>query len=212
LAEVVRRARLSVSAIRVSKLEGYLRIDAEYYRPEYFQLLQSLGAAKAQPLKQFAKSVKRKFTPTIGQSFQYVEISEVDLTTGKINAVEVACEEAPSRAQLVVKTGDVIISAVRPARNAVALVTEKQSGFVCSSGFIVLRPNKIPPEFLFASLKARHVSILLDRRTTATMYPAVSESDVLDTPIIIPSPEAILRTGHWRKMLKDRVAKRVTLQ
>lgn len=185
-----------MSAIKMSELEGYQRIDAEYYQPGYFRLLQSLDAAKAQPLKQFAKSVKRKFTPTMGQSFNYIEISEVDLTTGRINAVEMAGEEAPSRAQFVVKAGDVIISAVRPARNAVALISEKQSGFVCSSGFIILRPNKIPPEFLFASLKARHVSTLLDRRTTATMYPAVSEADVLDTPILIPSPEVISRIAE----------------
>ncbi len=193
LVEVVGGAKLSVSVIRVSELEGHRRIDAEYYQPKYFQIMQSLANAKAQPLRQMAKPAKRRYTPIPGLSFNYIEISEVDVATGRINLTEVAGEEAPSRAQFVVKAGDVIISAVRPARNAVALISEKHSGSVCSSGFIVLRPSTVPPEFLFAALKARHVSVLLDRRTTATMYPAVCEDDVLDLPLPLPDPEVVSR-------------------
>lgn len=191
LAEVVRRAGLSVSAMKVSELEGKRRIDAEYYQPHYLELIERLRAVQAIPLSQIATIAKSRFTPVAGKIFNYIEISEVDTEIGRVNSIELYGEEAPSRAQYVVSAGDVIISSVRPNRNAVALISEEQTRFVSSSGFIVLHPNNVSAEFLFASLKSNHVRILLDRLTTATMYPAVSETDILGIPIIIPSAEII---------------------
>jgi len=162
-------------------------MDAEYYQPNYLELINTLEEANAVPLSALAKVEKRKFIPLQGQLYNYIEISEVGTDTGRISASQIYGEEAPSRAQYVVEGGDVIISSVRPNRNAVALITREQSGFVCSSGFVVLRPKEISPEFLFVSLKANHVPLLLDRQTTATMYPAVSEGDLLKTLILIPS-------------------------
>ena len=184
---------MSISTIKSSELEGFTRIDSEYYQPNYLELVDTLENAKAKPLFEIAEVVKRKFEPVSGEKFNYIEISEVDTQSGHINAIEVNGEEAPSRAQYVVQSGDVIISSVRPNRNAVALISLQQDGFVCSSGFVVLRPKDVSPEFLFASLKAEYVRVLLDRQTTATMYPAVSESDLIETPLISPSKSVVSR-------------------
>jgi restriction endonuclease S subunit len=182
---------LSISAIKVSELEGHKRFDAEYYQPHYLELISALESANAQLLSEIATIQKRKFEPLSGQSFNYIEISEVNTETGRVNAIEISGEEAPSRAQYIVQTDDVIISSVRPNRNAVALITKNLAGFVCSSGFVVLRPKRVPAEFLFISLKTNYVRTLLDRQTTATMYPAVSETDLISTPIIMPDNKVI---------------------
>jgi len=174
------------SVVRKSELEGALRLDAEYYRPKYLATLDALRALKATPLEAVARPARRRFKAKEGEPFSYIEISEVNTSTGAVNAMTLRGEEAPDRAQWIVRGGDVIVSTVRPARNAVALVSEAEDDFVCSSGFAVLKAVAVRPEFLFVYLKARPIVELLDRRTTATMYPAVSWQDVLGIPVFSP--------------------------
>lgn len=174
------------SIVKVSELEGRRRVDAEYYHPKYFTTLDALHRLGAIPLEKVARPAKRKFRPKTGQPFSYIEISEIDTGTGTINAVSLLGEEAPDRAQWIVRKGDVIISTVRPIRNAVALISAEEDGFVCSSGFAVLKAEAVAPEFLFIFLKARPIVELLDRRTANTMYPAVSWQDILTIPIFRP--------------------------
>lgn len=177
------------STVKLSQLEGQRRIDAEYYQPKYSATLEALHALNAVPLEKVAKPVKRKFEPKAGQSFSYIEISGVDTGTGVINALSLPGDDIPARAQWVVQKGDVIISTVRPVRNAIALITAEEDGFVCSSGFAVLKAEKVAPEFLFTFLKAKPIVELLDRKTTVTVYPAVSWQDILTIPIFIPDKE-----------------------
>lgn len=177
-----------ISIVKKSELEGATRLDAEYYQPKYLGIVRAFQVLGAIPLSDVAKPIKRGFTPA-DNPFNYIEIAEVDISTGATNAVEIAGTEAPSRAQWIVREGDVIVSTVRPARNAVALIGNSEDGFVCSSGFIVLRPFKTSAEFLFAYLKTSLVASLLDRKTTATMYPAVSWDDVLSLPVVLPDSE-----------------------
>ena len=144
--------------------------------------LNNLGAV---PIRDIATNPKRKFRPQKDKVFQYIEISEVDLSTGEYNKAEILGENAPDRAQWIVKQNDVIVSTVRPIRNAVSLIREDVKNLVCSSGFAVLKPEKIEPEYLFAYLKSQPIVKLLDRKTTATMYPAVTIEDILETKICL---------------------------
>lgn len=195
-----------ISIVKKSELEGAMRLDPEYYMPKYLGIVRALQALGAVPLSDVAKPVTRRFMPT-DKPFHYIEIAEVDIRTGAINTLEIAGMEAPSRAKWIVREGDVIVSTVRPARNAVALIGSSEDGFVCSSGFTVLRPFKTSVEFLFAYLKTSIVASLLDRKTTATMYPAVSWEDVLSLPVVLPDSETQCFIGdkvkESRQKLKD---------
>jgi len=173
------------SIIRKSELEGHLRMDAEYYQPEYLNLVKVLEESKAVSIRSVVATPKIKFQPHKDEPFQYIEISEVDLLTGEYNQVEILGENAPDRAQWIVRPDDVIVSLVRPIRNAVSLIGQDVKNLVCSSGFAVLKPEKIEPEYLFVYLKLDSIIKLLDRRTTATMYPAITVEDVLETKIYL---------------------------
>ncbi|MFH0948053.1 MAG: restriction endonuclease subunit S [Elusimicrobiota bacterium] len=189
---------ITYSIIQKSQLEGAKRLDAEYYQPEYLDIIKNLDRLKAIPIKEIAKNPKRKFKPKTGETFNYIEISEVDLSTGEYNKSEILGENTPDRAQWVVRANDVIVSTVRPIRNAVSLVNEDDKNLVCSSGFAVLEAEKIEPEYLFVYLKTQPVVNLLDRLTTATMYPAVTIDDILDIKIY-------LSNESFRKEIKNRV-------
>ena len=176
---------MTYSIIQKSQLEGAHRLDAEYYQPEYLDLVENLNNLGAVPIREIAKNPKRKFKPQKGEVFQYIEISEVDLSTGEYNKKEILGEDAPDRAQWIVKQNDVITSTVRPIRSATSLIREDVQNLVCSSGFAVLKAEKVEPEYLFVYLKSQPIVKLLDRKTTATMYPAVTIDDILNTKIYL---------------------------
>jgi restriction endonuclease S subunit len=177
------------SIIKLSELEGAKRLDAEYYKPEYLELLFRLRKVDCVRIKDVAFPIRRKFKPKKGEYFDYIEISEVDLTTGEFNTAKIIGEEAPDRAQWVVNKDDILISTVRPIRNAVAIIKEERKNLVCSSGFCVLHPKTIQANYLFLYLKMPFIAKLLDRHTTATEYPAINWNDVLNTPIYVGSKE-----------------------
>ena len=189
---------MNYSVINKSQLEGALRLDAEYYQPEYLGLIKNLNNLGAVPIRNVAINPQRKFKPQKGKTFQYIEISEVDLSTGEYNKAEILGENTPDRAQWIVKKDDVIVSTVRPIRNAVSLIGEDVQNLVCSSGFAVLKSEKIEPEYLFIYLKTKPIVALLDRLTTATMYPAITVDDILNTKIYLGSED-------FRQKIKNKI-------
>jgi hypothetical protein len=160
------------------------RLDAEYHNPRAQNLIAALSRAGL-TIADVAKLATRRFRPVGGVEFQYIEISDVG-GSGTAESTPVMGEEAPSRAQWVVQAGDVITTTVRPIRRLSAIVTEDQGGFVCSSGFAVLKPMDIEPELLLVYLRLPLVCELLDLHTTASMYPAISTVDLMRIPISLP--------------------------
>ncbi len=189
---------ITYSIIQKSKLEGALRLDAEYYQPEFLELVEKLQKIGTVPIRDVVINPKRKFMPQKGKAFDYIEISEIDLSTGEYNKTEILGENVPDRAQWIVEQNDVIVSMVRPIRNAVSLIREDNKNLVCSSGFAVLKTEKVEPEYLFVYLKSRPIVKLLDRKTTATMYPAITINNILETKIY-------LGDKNFREEIKNKV-------
>jgi hypothetical protein len=160
------------------------RFDAEYFQPKYQYAMAKLGKSNKK-IGDLASLTKRTFTPNANETFDYIEISNIS-KDGYAESDVVGGNEAPSRAQWIVKSGDVITSTVRPIRSLSALIEPHQDGFVCSSGFAVLKPRNIAPELLLVYLKLPIVCEILDLHTTASMYPAISTADLLNIPISLP--------------------------
>lgn len=167
------------------------RLDAEYFQPKYQWAMEIMGQA-GKTIGDVVRLTKRRFEPKPGEPFQYIEIGDVG-QAGHAESKTVPGEEAPSRAQWVVKAGDVITSTVRPIRRLTALVGLEQDGYVCSSGFAVLKPVAIEPEVLLVYLRLPVVCEILDLHTSASMYPAISTTDLLNVPIPIPPDEVRAR-------------------
>lgn len=177
----------TTNIINLSKLEGAKRIDAEYYKTEYYSLLKKLKSSNIIPIKDVAIPAKRKFNPKEDEFYDYIEISGVDLHTGEFTTSKITGKNAPYRAQWVVKKYDILVSTVRPIRNAVTIIWKEQNNLVASSGFCILRAQKVMPEYLYIYLKTDIMKNLLDRYTTATEYPAITWNDILNAPIYLAS-------------------------
>ncbi len=160
------------------------RFDSEYFQPKYQRAMELLGA-RGQTIGIVARLSKHRFVPKNGKTFRYIEISDVT-NDGRVESSDIPGEDAPSRAQFIVHSGDVITSTVRPIRRLSALIEPQQHGYICSSGFAVLQPIAIEPELLLVYLRLPIIAEILDLHTTASMYPAISTADLLSIPIATP--------------------------
>jgi len=162
------------------------REDCEFYQPEYLALEQTLTTAKSLLLEDLATFAQRTWLPTSSdQPFLYIDIASVNIRTGDLQPIELPEADAPSRARKRVQQGDMIVSTVRPERNAVAHIPAELDGAICSTGFAVLSPKKgVDPFSLYAFLKSPYFICQAVRRSTASMYPAVAEESLKD--ILVP--------------------------
>ncbi len=126
-----------------------------------------------------------KFDASGPGGFDYIEISDLG-GDGTASSTSLDRADAPSRATWHVHAGDILTSTVRPIRRLSALIEPPQDGFVCSSGFVVLQPEGVTPEVLLTYLRLPLICELMDLHTSASMYPAISETDLLGLPFAPP--------------------------
>lgn len=184
-----------------------LRFDVEYYQPVHYTLQTALTKAKCVKAYTVAKLNKstinpRKFPTNI---FHYVDISSIDTMIGDYDVTTLYGHEAPTRARRKAKKSDLIVSTVRPNRNAVAIISDEPDGLVVSTGFAVITPTSINPLVLFALLKTEPIYAQIVRKATAAMYPAVKEEDVLD--ILIPTLD-----GKQSEYIEETILKSIELR
>ncbi|MEQ2008658.1 MAG: hypothetical protein ABMA26_17915 [Limisphaerales bacterium] len=156
------------------------RLDSDYFSPRVTRLLARLGAS-GRTVRDMAPPRHEKFTPAASGDFRYIEISDVR-SDGTTTCESVPMREAPSRATWRVRAGDVLTSTVRPIRRLSALVMPEQDGCIASSGFVVLQPSEVPAEVLLTYLRLPLFCELMDLHTSASLYPAISETDLLRLP------------------------------
>ena len=121
--------------------------------------------------------------------FHYVDIAGIDRAHKTIaNYQTLSCADAPSRARMVIRKNDTLVSTVRPNLNAVAMVPAHLDGHIASTGFCVLRPRSVAIEsrYLFYSTLTRDFVAALTARVKGANYPAVSDNDVKETEIPLP--------------------------
>ena len=117
-------------------------------------------------------------------------INYVDLSNTKWGRIEsvttYAGDDAPSRAQRVLRSGDTIVGTVRPGNGSYALVSD--DGLTGSTGFAVLRPtNTVYAQYVYLAATAVEKIEALSRLADGGAYPAVRPEAVAATAIIRPS-------------------------
>lgn len=165
---------------RASEVFAARRVDPPYFSPRVSQLLQLLARDNT-CIGDVAPARHEEFVAGSSGEFDYIEISDIQ-SDGTTVSNRLLQSGAPSRATWYVRPGDVLASTVRPIRRLSAIVTPEQDSFVCSSGFVVLAPQTVSPELLLTYLRLPQVCELMDLHTSASMYPTISEGDLLNLP------------------------------
>lgn len=122
---------------------------------------------------------------------KYIDISTVSPETKKVESPQdVLGEDAPSRAQQIIQTDDVLVSTVRPNLNAVAKIPSTFNGHIASTGFCVLRATeKIDPGFLFHFVQTQAFIQQCINKSTGISYPSTTANKIREIQIPLPPLE-----------------------
>ena len=134
--------------------------------------------------------------------FNYITLEQVD--SGKLLGYsEEVFRTAPSRAQRILRNGDVLMSTVRPNLMAHLFFHEQVPNAVCSTGFAVLRAKHdlSVPYFLFSQLFSEGVNDQIDKILSGSNYPAINSRDV--KLIEIPCPPQVSEQRAIAEVLSD---------
>lgn len=95
---------------------------------------------------------------------------------------------APGRARRLIRSGDVLVSTVRPNLRAMGVVPAALDGEVASTGFAVLRsrPGLSLPGYVWSLVSHQAFSDAMVRKATGSNYPAVRPADVASYPVVLP--------------------------
>ena len=123
---------------------------------------------------------------------RYIDLGTVDRVTHSINDTEtITKENAPSRAQQMVREGDVLFGTTRPMLKRYCIVPADYDGQVASTGFCVLRANtdRILANFLFHLLGTATFYEYVEANERGASYPAIPDNVVKKFRVPVPPLE-----------------------
>lgn len=176
---------------KFDEIEQTLRFDADYYLPKFTDAIKILKQSKFElkKLKELCKEAIRKVNPIKqpNKKFTYVEIGDIDISTGEIKTKEILGYQAPPNARRLFKKGDLVISMVRPTRGAITIIPEELDNSLGSTAFYILEIPSPFREFLFLYLRSDIGLNLLGRSVVGAMYPTLKKEHIEEIIIsIIP--------------------------
>lgn len=179
------------SVFAVTRGAALSRFDPHYHLPAFAQNQQMLAGIGAKPLGSIVKFSDEVWKPEKDDAptFRYIEISCVDRDTGEVHPVEMPVSEAPSRARMVVRVGDIVASLTRPHHGSIAQITPELDGCIASTGFAVIRgvdESMVLNDYLWCILRRKMCLSQMLQRASGGNYPAITEPEL--AKVLIPVP------------------------
>ncbi|OFR07524.1 hypothetical protein HMPREF2907_03510 [Neisseria sp. HMSC055H02] len=172
------------------------RLDAEFYQEKYESYLKKIQAFNNGfvQIQQEYSQVKSKSKFDL-PAYQYIEIGDVNVSDGSYSFNEVATEDLPANAKIMVKEGDILISTVRPNRGAITVIEHDRDDLIVSGAFTILRrkvKSYFNNEFLKVLLRTEIYKDWLLQFNVGTSYPVIKDEDILN--LVIPNVEEAIQT------------------
>lgn len=168
-----------------------------------FPEFQNAGKWKWNKLKEVCE-----INPSSGalpQTFVYIDLESV--SSGKLLSKKtMLLEDAPSRAQRLVKNGDILFQMVRPyQKNNLYCNFNDTRNYVASTGYAILRASE-NSKFLYQAI---HCDDFVDRvisKCTGSNYPAINSSHLSELVISTPILQEQQRIADCLSSLDERIA------
>lgn len=166
------------------------RIDAEYYQPKYETIIDAIKKCRYGwcNLADKVSNITDKYDPSKEPEkvFKYIELSNINPSIGVVDGYsELKGKDLPSRARMLVKEGDVIISSVEGSIDKVALIDNFYDGCLASTGFFVFRnKSNMISEYVLTLCKSVLIQKQLEKFSSGTILAAVPKNLVQN--LIIP--------------------------
>ena len=136
--------------------------------------------------------------------FIYIDLESV--VAGKLMYKKKICKkDAPSRAQRLLKNGDVIYQVVRPyQRNNFLFNFDDRNNYVASTGYAQLRSFGVS-EFLYQLIHTDTFVNKVIAKCTGSNYPAINSSDLAEINVVIPLYSEQQKIADCLSSISDRI-------
>jgi type I restriction enzyme S subunit len=139
------------------------------------------------------------------------QIKYIDIAAVNNRAIEekrvVSFEDAPSRARRIVRKNDILISTVRPNLKHYTIIREDEENTIASTGFAVITPKRVDPDFLYYLLTmdsyTNYLSQIAEGQTSA--YPAFNPDVIEQTTIYLPLMDEQIEAGGLLAVLDRKI-------
>lgn len=169
------------------------RIDPEYHNPYYTHRVEEIEKLTYDTLGNIIEFSTEAWDQKaiFEEIFPYIEIAGVQIRENSYKATDISVAEAPSRAKMIVRNGDIIVSTTRPHRGAIATIScDETEVQIASTGFCVLRELKrkdVLKEYLQWILLDDYILLQMLQRSSGGNYPAITSNEL--KKIVIPIPD-----------------------
>ena len=178
------------STIKKSELEGSLRIDAEYYQPEYLESKNILSRFETRPLSELSK-ISDGNHMMISESFletgiRYLRGKDLnDFFISNDDPIYIPESEYRKLKRSYIFKDDILVSIVGTV-GLVSIVADAFDKLTGSCKIAILRSKEIDPWFLSAFLLTRYGQHQIQRKTAGAVQMGIILKDLatLDIPVM----------------------------
>jgi type I restriction enzyme S subunit len=136
--------------------------------------------------------------------FLYIDLGAIE--GGRLKeATAMRSDAAPSRAQRLLKGGDVLFQTVRPNQKSNYLFTLDGLTYVASTGFAQLRPNA-SQAFLYQAVQTDTFIAKVLERCSGSNYPAINSTDLSQIMVATPEPGEQQKVGDCLSSVDELIA------
>ena len=133
-----------------------------------------------------------KWKEYFGSDKKYIDLSSVEIKLHCITETQnINSDTAPSRAQQIVQTNDILFGTTRPMLKRYCMIGKEYDGEICSTGFCVLRANTdiVLPRWIYHNITASNFFVYVEQNQKGASYPAISDMSVKAFCIPVPPLE-----------------------
>ena len=156
----------------VESINSTKRFDGKYY----FRKKKNLNKNSLSIFENSGKKINEVYKNN-SDVIRYVQYSDIDPVFGIIKSfTEMELCEAPSRAKIVINTGDILIPKLKQSSDKIAIVTQEFDGCVATNGFKVIKPKDgKESELVFALFRNKEIQEQLQDYSSGTIMPSVDD-------------------------------------
>jgi type I restriction enzyme S subunit len=137
------------------------------------------------------------------ESFIYIDLESV--VKGRLNKEDrISIEEAPSRAQRLLRKDDILFQMVRPYQKNNFFFDKTENDYVASTGYAQIRTSH-NPQFLFQLLHTVEFVNNVIERCTGTGYPAINSTDLSNIEVKMPSVNEQTKIANFLSSIDEKI-------